>query len=102
MARPVQELSSEQDQQTPAFVRENADRAHAFAERLLHDFGGELRIEVIGLDSPKGLWLGLRHRIGKGFAVIVDGHETFRSPSDYEPLREAVRRALLGRAASGP
>lgn len=100
MTRPVQELTSEQDRETPAVVRENADRAHELAERLFLDFGDEIRIEVVGLDSPRGLWLGVRYRIGKGFAVVVDGREAFRNPSDYGPLKDAVEEAL--RQRSGP
>jgi hypothetical protein len=100
MPGPVQELASEQDRETPAVVRENADRAHALAEQLFRDFGDSLRIEVVGLDSPRGLWLGLRHRVGRGFAVIVDGRETFQSPSEYGPVRRAVEQALRHRSGT--
>src|SRR5207245_3012483 len=83
----------------PAFVIENADRAHRIAEDLFRDFGDRVRIEVVGFDSPRGVWLGLRHQIGKGFAVIVDGREVFRDPKDSDPIKGAVSRALSTRPA---
>ncbi len=94
MQRPVERLSSEEIEETPSFVRENGERAHAFAERLVRDFGAGVRIEVVGLDSPRGVWLGARHRIGRGFAVIVDGRTVVRNPQEYETLRVAVEKAL--------
>jgi hypothetical protein len=96
----VEELKEEERRETPAFVRENAERAHAVAEQLLRDFGPRVRIEVVGLDSPRGVWLGLRHRVGKGFAVIVDGREVFRDPRDYASVRAAVDRAFVAHSPS--
>ncbi|HEX9341003.1 MAG TPA: hypothetical protein VF992_07545 [Thermoplasmata archaeon] len=95
--RTVEALRSEELRETPAFMIENAERAHELAEDLFRDFGNRIRIEVVGFDSPRGVWLGLRHRIGRGFAVIVDGHEVLRDPTDYEPVRGAVSRALVAR-----
>lgn len=90
----VAALKSEELDETPSFVRENAERAHAIAESLLRDFGDEIRVEVVGLDTPKGVWLGLRHRFGRGFAIIVDGREVIRTASDYESVKGAVSRAV--------
>ena len=95
--RSVADLRDEEWHETPGFVRENADRAHRLAEDLFRDFGDQVRIEVVGLDSPRGVWLGLRHRVGKGFAVIVDGREVFRNPGDYNSVKGAVSRALSTR-----
>jgi hypothetical protein len=90
----VEAMKTEERRETPPLLRANAERAHELAERLIEDFGSRLRIEVVGLDSPRGIWLGLRHRIGQGFAVIVDGHEVFRNPQEYPPVHRAVARAL--------
>ena len=97
--RNVEAMREEEWHETPAFVIENADRAHRIAEDLLRDFGDRVRIEVVGFDSPRGVWLGLRHQIGKGFAVIVDGREVFRDPKDSDPIKGAVSRALSTRPA---
>jgi len=93
----VAALKSEEMRETPALLLENAGRAHAVADDLFRDFGDRIRIEVVGMDSPRGVWLGLRHRVGSGFAVIVDGREVFRDPDDYGPVRSAVSRALEAR-----
>ena len=95
--RTVAALKSEELRETPALLLDNANRAHAVADDLFRDFGDRIRIEVVGMDSPKGVWLGLRHRVGSGFAVIVDGREVFRDPNDYAPVKSAVSRALEAR-----
>lgn len=100
MNRSVAALIQEEIDETPASVRENAERAHALAEHLFRDFGHRVRIEVVGLDTPRGLWVGFRHRIGKGFAVVVEGKGVFRNPADYESVRAAVQDSL--RRASPP
>ncbi len=97
MGRSVENLEKEELLETPAALLENAGRAHALAERLLQDFGNRVRIEVVGLDSPRGMWIGLRHRIGQGFAVVVDGKRVFRNPAGYEPVKTAVEAALAAR-----
>jgi len=96
----VESLKAEELGETPRFMIENAERAHGFAEQLIRDFGGSVRIEVVGLDSPRGVWLGLRHKVGRGFCVIVNGREVFREPTEYEPVKEAVGRALSSSAPS--
>lgn len=93
----VEALIDEERRETPDLLRENSERAHELAERLLGDFGSRLRIEVVGLESPRGIWLGLRHRVGGGFAVIVDGRDVFRNPEDYAPVRKAIDAALADR-----
>jgi hypothetical protein len=101
MNRNVQSLKEAEFQETPAFVRENAERAHHLAEELFRDFGDRIRIEVVGLDSPRGLWLGLRHGVSRGFAVIVDGRDVFRDPGEYDPVKGAVSRAISLHGAPG-
>ena len=93
----VEALEREERHETPGILLENSQKAHHIAEQIFDDFGPRVRIEVVGLDSPHGMWLGLRHRVGKGFAVIVDGHAVFRDPDDYVPVREAVGQALASR-----
>lgn len=100
MNETVAQLRAEELGETPDFMTANAERAHAVAEELLRDFGGAIRIEVVGLDTPKGAWLGLKHRFGKGFAIVVDGHDVFRDAAAYEPVRQAVARAVEARRAS--
>lgn len=98
--RTVAALRSEEIRETPAFMLENADRAHELAEELVRDFGNRIRIEVVGFDSPRGVWLGLRHRIGRGFAVIVDGRDVFRDAMNYDAVKGAVTRALATRPST--
>ncbi len=93
MNRPVETLAQQEMDETPAFVRENGERIHAFAEQLFRDFGNNIRIEVVGLDSPRGFLLAARHRIGSGFAVVVE-KQVVRNPEDYQPIRTAVEQAL--------
>ncbi len=94
MNRPVQALSSEEWNETPDFVRQNGERAHAIAEQLFREFGDAVRIEVVGLDSPRGLLLAARHRVGREFTVVVGKDHVVKDPERYEVVRSAVARAL--------
>src|SRR3989440_9720146 len=73
--RNVEAMREEEWHETPAFVIENADRAHRIAEDLFRDFGDRVRIEVVGLDSPRGVWLCLRPPLATDFAVTVAAPE---------------------------
>ncbi len=99
MNRPVEKLTNEEMDDTPAYMRENGERAHAFAEQLFRDFGNDVRIEVVGLDSPRGFLLAARHRVGKEFAVVVGRDQVVRDPTEYAPVRDAVSAALRARSA---
>ena len=99
MNKPVEHLSQEEHADTPRFVQENGERAHAIAEQLFREFGDDVRIEVVGLDSLRGLVLGIRHRIGKGFAIVVGDGQVVRNPEDYGTVRAAVAQALASRSA---
>ncbi len=100
MNRPVEKLTEEETDETPSFVRENGERAHAWAEQLFRDFGDRVRIEVVGLDSPRGLLLAARHQVGKNFAVVVGKDWVVRDPSDYGAIKDAVSAALRTRATA--
>ncbi len=97
MNRPVETLAEEELDEAPAFVRDNGERAHAIAEQLFRDFGHDVRIEVLGLDSPRGILFAARHRIGSGFAVVVDERSVLRDPQDYDSVRRVVSAALHSR-----
>lgn len=94
MNGPVHDLSREEMDDTPAFVRENGEQAHAIAERLFHDYGDRVRIEVIGLDSPRGLLFAARHHVGKRFTVLVGRNRILRDPEGYEAVQTEVNAAL--------
>lgn len=98
--KTVGALKDEEVRETPPIVLETSDRAHAMAEKLFRDFGDRIRIEVVSLDSPMGVWVGLKHRVGRGFAVVVDGKTVVRDPADYAPVRAAVERVLGAHAPS--
>lgn len=102
MNRPVQALSHEEMDDTPAFVRGNGERAHAIAEQLFRDFGPAVRIEVVGLDSPRGLLLAARRRVGKEFTVIVGKDRVLRDPRGYDEVKSTVNEALRAQAPSTP
>src|SRR3989442_7970835 len=92
--RNVEALRDEEWHETPAFVLENADRAHRIAEDLCRDFGDRVRIEVVGLDSPRGVWLGPPPPAGRRVAGFVGGRRVFFDPPRSAPAEGAVSRAL--------
>src|SRR3989475_11776146 len=79
--RNVEALREEEWHETPAFVIENADRAHRIAEDLFRDFGDRVRIEVVGLDSPRGVWLRPPPATQDAAAATAVGAAEFRHPT---------------------
>src|SRR2546428_5868567 len=51
--RNVEALRDEEGHETPPFVLENPARAHRIAEDLFRAFGDRVRLEDVGLDSPR-------------------------------------------------
>src|SRR2546425_8508185 len=92
--RNVEALRDEEWHETPAFVLENADRAHRIAEDLFRDFGDRVRIEVVGLDSPRGVWLRPPPPPGQGLPGGVGGRGVVREARDCDPGSVAGAPAL--------
>ena len=99
---PAERMSNQEMDETPPFIRENGERAHAIAEQLFRDFGDEVRIEVVALDTPRGFWLAAGHRVGVGCAVVVGGRTVVRDPEDYIHVKSAVARSLHAEDAGTP
>ncbi|WP_029214943.1 hypothetical protein [Kallotenue papyrolyticum] len=72
-------------------------QAAAIAERLRHEFGAQVLILPVGSATPRGLWLSLRHRLGRQPAAIINGRRVLRNNPSLEAIRAAVAEAL-GRA----
>src|SRR5256712_10534662 len=92
--RNVEALRDEEWHETPAFVLENADRAHRIAEDLFRDFGDRVRIEVVGLDSPRGVWLRPPPPAGQRGAGFLGGPAVFLDPPPHHPGQGGLSRAL--------
>lgn len=65
---------------------------HAVAER----FGPRVRPTLVGVTSPRGAWLSLRHRLPAGLHAVVGGRRIVPLAAGAAPLVEAVELALEG------
>src|SRR2546430_10402730 len=79
----VEALIDEERRETPDLLRENSERAHELAERLLGDFGSRLRVEGLCLEAPLRRWLGLPHPAGGRFRGLLRRAHVFRNPAYY-------------------
>lgn len=64
------------------------------ASRLKEEFGRLVIPLPVGVDSLRGFWLSLRHRLGRELAVVVNGKRVIRGGWSYETLREAVTEEI--------
>ena len=80
-------LAAEQAREAPAAARSDADGAARLLAAVAGRAGGAIGVRLTPLDSPRGLWLSLRHRLPNGLTVLVDGRRVAADP-------EAVARAL--------
>lgn len=74
----------------PTESLEMQERAAQVAHRLRQDFGPLVVAKPVGLDSPRGLWLSLRHWLRNELSVVVNGKRVMRGSTAYEVLRRIV------------
>lgn len=82
-----QKLEREQAGEATAAARRDSDTAYAIAAAAFARFGTDVRVRLTPLDSPRGVWLSLRHRLGGGLQVLANGRKV-------APVPESVIAAL--------
>ncbi|MBX5464762.1 MAG: hypothetical protein IRZ26_04320 [Clostridia bacterium] len=83
----------EQLREYPPEVVEEQERAVEVLNALVSEFGPAVEPVTVDAYSPQGLWLSLRHRLGRGPAVIVGGRRVVRQLTP-EAACAAVREEL--------
>lgn len=66
------------------------DRAAEMAYRLKQDFGPLVVAKPVGLDTVRGLWLSLKHRLRNDLHVVINGKRVVRGAAEYEAVRKAI------------
>jgi hypothetical protein len=67
-------LAAEQAAEAPRAAADDSAQVWRIAETVFAAHGPAVRIRLTPVDSPRGLWLTLRHRLGGGgLQVLVDG-----------------------------
>jgi len=66
------------------------DRAAQMAHQLKQDFGPLVIAKPVGLDTLRGLWLSLKHRLRNDLHVVINGKRVVRGAVDYEVVRSAI------------
>ncbi len=66
------------------------DRAAEIAYRLKQDFGPLVLAKPVGLDTLRGLWLSLKHRLRNDLYVVVNGKRAVRAWSEYKVLQKVI------------
>lgn len=69
-------------------------RAVAAVEELLRRFGPRVAPSVVGVTSPRGAWLALRHRLGPGLHAVVRGRRVVPASAWPHGLVAAVEAEL--------
>jgi hypothetical protein len=60
------------------------------AYRLKQDFGPLVLAKPVGLDTFRGLWLSLKHRLRNDLHVVVNGTRVVPGSADYEAVRTVI------------
>ena len=80
-------VHSEQLDEYPAEIVETLRRVSELAQRVVENFPANIELRVIDLASSLGLLKSLRHRVGSGPAVLINGRKAFGKLPDYDSLR---------------
>jgi hypothetical protein len=75
-------LAREQAREAPAAAAADAEVTWRIAEAVFARYGTHVRIRLTPLDSPRGFWLSLRHRLGGGMRAIVAGRIVSADPQE--------------------
>lgn len=73
-------LAREQASEATAAARSDSDTAYRIAVAVFARHGSAVRVRITPIDSPRGVWLALRHRLGGGPQVIVRGRRVAPEP----------------------
>lgn len=90
----LQEFHKEQMSEYPPDILENQRVVESLFERLLEDFPRGIAIEVVGLDTFRGMYYSWKHRVRGNFAIVVDDDRRFGRDVSYDALKAAVQDAL--------
>ncbi|HZP96418.1 MAG TPA: hypothetical protein VFC31_08815 [Candidatus Limnocylindria bacterium] len=73
-------LEREQAAEATDAARADSDVAYRIAVAVFGRHGAAVRVRLTPIDSPRGMWLTLRHRLGGGPQVLVNGRKTAAEP----------------------
>ncbi len=93
----LNEFHREQMSEYPPHILENQRVVEGFFNHLLEDFPRGIAIEVVGLDTLRGMRLKWRQRVKGDFAILVDDRARFGRDVPYEELKSVVAEALGAR-----
>lgn len=89
---------AEQLGEYPPEVIETQGKAAELYARLMRDFGERVLPIAVGLTSPRGLWLSLRHRLSRDLNLVINGHRVLNGDADYEIIKQVIQDELEGAA----
>jgi len=87
------DVHSEQLAEYPAGTRENLMKISELAREVIRDFPSGVELRVIDTASPLGFLKGLRHGMGGGPVILIDGIRVFDALPDYQSLRVELLKA---------
>ncbi len=73
-------LQREQAAEATDAARSDSDIAYRIASAAFGRYGQAVRVRLTPVDSPRGIWLTLRHGLGGGLQVLVNGRKTAPEP----------------------
>lgn len=80
-------LARDQMREAPAAAVADSEATWRIAEAVFSRYGTSVRVRLTPADSPRGVWLSLRHRLGGGLQAIVEGRTV---PPDPERVVAAL------------
>lgn len=89
------DTKTDQLEEYPQDIVETQTRMSQLFVKLIQDYGSLVQPKIVDVTSLRGLWLSLRHGLGRDLAVVVQGKSVLKGNFDYGELKRAVGRELL-------
>lgn len=93
----LEEFHHDQMSEYPPEVLENQRVLEGLFDRLLQDFPRGIAIEVVAMDTFRGMYLSWKHKVKGDFVILVDDRARFGRDVEYDVLKAAVEEALRAR-----
>ncbi len=59
-------------------------------------------VKVVSPTSARGLWLTIKHRVGDGLWLVVEGRRVLDAYSEYSSIKREMASEMVLKTGEGP
>ncbi len=91
----------QQLQEYPEHIKRNQERIVKIFESMVNDFPNKVLVKVINPTSIRGLWLAIKHRVGDGLWLVLEGRRVLDAYSEYSTIKQEMTSEMALKTGEG-